>query len=155
MRFDTSQILDLAGISKEMLRHWKRALPPLFGRDGRSDRYSYAELVALCAIAQAVTKLTIPVSRFTDNAVWLFEEIERQLKPGGALLILCILPDRLTFLTERELANVEAGSFIRLDVVVDRLSTRAFSEEEQPQEAQLDLPFRDAKIMGIRITRRS
>ncbi len=150
MRFDTRQILELADISREMLRHWKKALPPLFGRDGRSDRYSYSELVAICVIAQAVTKLTIPVSRFTENAERLFEDIDRQLRPGGVLLVLCILPDQLIFVTEKELLNLEVGSFIRLDVVVDRLNARAFSEDGQPKQAQLDLPFSDAKVMAMR-----
>ncbi|RNJ41774.1 hypothetical protein B5V01_21485 [Mesorhizobium erdmanii] len=56
----------------------------------------------------------------------MFEQIERQLRPGRALLILCILPDRLDFLIESDLPDIEAASIIRLDLVVARLRARSF-----------------------------
>ena len=39
MRLETAQVLELLGLTKETLRHWKKVLAPLNGRDGRSDGY--------------------------------------------------------------------------------------------------------------------
>ena len=72
MRFSTKQVQELAGVRREQLRHWKKVLPPLSGRDGRADTYSFAELLALSTISILVDRLGIPVSRMVAPSSDLF-----------------------------------------------------------------------------------
>ncbi|MFV1493566.1 hypothetical protein VWX97_11350 [Phaeobacter sp. JH18-32] len=72
MRFSTRQVQELAGIRREQLRHWKKVLPPLAGRDGRADTYSFDEALSLSLIAALVNQLGIPVSRLIAPSSDLF-----------------------------------------------------------------------------------
>lgn len=140
MRFETAQILEITGIGKETLRHWKRVLTPIEKRDGRSHRYGYSELVSLCVIAQAVLKLAIPIGRFTEDAPWLFDEIEIQTKPGGNPKVLYIMGDGMLFGHENELPDAETISLIRVKSVIERVNSKIL-EVEDPPATQLDLPL--------------
>lgn len=152
MRFDTSQVLALAGITKETLRHWKRVLPPIYGRDGRSDGYTFQEVLALSIIARAVQDLAVPISRFTPTAEGLFAEIAAQIQPTGKPLVLCITRSDMIFTAPDQLPNVETIAIVRVEPIANKLR-RAVSEEPIETEAQLDLPFESAQIVGLRALR--
>lgn len=149
MRFETAQILEVTGIGKETLRHWKRVLTPIQNRDGRSQRYGYPELVSLCVIAQAVQALAIPIGRFANDAPWLFDAIEAQTKPGGSPMVLYIMREGMEFGHEHELPDAETISLIRVKSVIERIKSKILDVEESPA-AQLDLPFDTAKVVGLR-----
>ncbi len=152
MRYDTGQALALIGITKETLRHWKRVLPPIFGRDGRSDGYTFQEVLALSVIARAVQDLAVPISRFTSTAERLFENIAAQIQPSGKPLVLCITRDEMAFAAHDQLPNAETMAIVRVEPIASKLR-RAVSEEPVETEAQLDLPFNDARIVGLRALR--
>ncbi|NNM74196.1 hypothetical protein [Enterovirga aerilata] len=147
MRFETAQVLELAGISKETLRHWKGILAPISDHDGRSHRYTYPELVSLCVISQAVQKLGLPVSRFGETATWLFAEIEARTKPANLPMALLIVGSEMEFGDDRDLPEVETITVVRVDRVMERL--RATVLDPGPQIAQLDLPFEHAKVVAL------
>ena len=68
MRFNTGQVQELAGIRREQLRHWRKVLPPLAGRDGRTDVYTFGEALALAVLVALVEGLGISVSRLSACA---------------------------------------------------------------------------------------
>ena len=72
MQFSTRQVQELSGIRREQLRHWKKVLPPLSGRDGRADTYSFADVLALSTIAALVDRMGIAVSRLVVPSSDLF-----------------------------------------------------------------------------------
>lgn len=74
MRFNTTQMQQLTGVNREQLRHWRKVLPPLEGRDGRSDTYSFDEVVALAVLEGLVNGLRVSVSHLTDFSVELFTQ---------------------------------------------------------------------------------
>ena len=152
MRYDTSQVLTLIGITKETLRHWKRVLPPIFGRDGRSDGYTFQEVLALSIIARAVQDLAVPISRFTLTAESLFNEIAAQIQPSGKPLVLCITRNEMVFTEHDQVPNAETIAIVRVEPIANKLR-RAVSEEPIETEAQLDLPFDEARIVGLRALR--
>jgi DNA-binding transcriptional MerR regulator len=152
MRYDTSQVLALTGITKETLRHWKRVLPPLFGRDGRSEGYTFQEVLALAIIARAVQDLSVPISRFTAIAERLFTEVAAQIQPSGRSLVLCITRNEMAFAAHGELPNAETIAIVRVEPIANKLG-REVSEELMETEAQLDLPLGDARIVGLRALR--
>jgi hypothetical protein len=152
MRYDTGQALSLIGITKETLRHWKRVLPPIFGRDGRSEGYAFQEILALSVIARAVQDLAVPISRFTPTAERLFTEIAAQIQPSGKPLVLCITRDDIVFTAHDQLPNAETIAIVRVGPIANTLR-RAVSEEPIETEAQLDLPFNDARVVRLRALR--
>jgi hypothetical protein len=72
MRFNTGQMQELSGVRREQFRHWRKVLPPLMGRDGRADAYTFAEVLALTVIAQLVDGLGMPVAQLKGVAGDLF-----------------------------------------------------------------------------------
>lgn len=72
MRFNTGQVQELAGIRREQLRHWRKVLPPLAGRDGRTDVYTLGEALALAVLVALVEGLGISVSRLSGCAGEVF-----------------------------------------------------------------------------------
>jgi hypothetical protein len=155
MRFDTAQALKLAGITKETLRHWKRVLPPIYGRDGRSEGYAFHEVVALAVLARAVGELQVPISRFTSKAVQLFSELNAQIQLNDESLILCITRQDIVLVVFDRLPEGEAAmAIVRVAPVLQEIR-RAIGAAPLPINAQLDLPFDDAKIVGLRGLRSS
>lgn len=149
MRFETGQLRSLIGITTETLRHWKRALPPLFGRDGRSDGYVFHEVVALAVISAAVQQLAVPISRFTAVAERLFSEIAIQTQPGRKPLVLCITRDEVIFAIPGQLPEAETLAIVRVEPIVQRLLL-ALRPGPHQLEAQLDLPLEGARVVGLR-----
>jgi len=149
MRYDTGQVLTLTGISKETLRHWKRVLPPIYGRDGRSEGYTFHEVLALSIIARAVHDLAVPISRFTSTAERLFSDSAAEIRTTGRALVLCITGSQMTFTTEDKLPDTGTMAIVRIGPIADKLR-RSVSEDHAHTEAQLDLPFQEARIVGLR-----
>jgi hypothetical protein len=87
IRIETSQLLDLAGITSDKLRYWKDMLPPIKGRDGRKQGYSFAEAVAIAAIASAMTRFRMDISCFSEHADEFFERVGAAIEQGGAAIL--------------------------------------------------------------------
>ncbi len=148
MRFEAAEVLDLVGISKEMLRHWKKALPPIFGRDARSSRYSFEEVVALAVIARAVRDFAVPVSHFTYIAEKMFNEVGRHLQPPHVAQIVCITRNDVLFAPLDSVPDHDCMVIVHLERLL--VEIRANIEARGSQEAQLDLPLAGAKIAALR-----
>ncbi|WP_188055769.1 hypothetical protein [Sphingosinithalassobacter sp. CS137] len=86
----TAQVTELAGITGEQLRYWKGALRPIAKRDGRKKGYSFAELVAIAAIGEAMAQFSLDISRFQESAEDFFAAVEaivrEQQTPGMVYL---------------------------------------------------------------------
>lgn len=72
LRFNTAQMQQLSRVNREQLRHWRKVLPPLEGRDGRSDTYSFTEVVALAVLEELVNGLAVSVSHLSAFSSDLF-----------------------------------------------------------------------------------
>lgn len=135
MRFNTGQVQELAGIRREQLRHWRKVLPPLVGRDGRADLYEFAEVLALAVIAVLVDRMGVSVSRLSECATDIFALLAEQ-KDFSAL-------PRLLHVTQAgELAvdiepDCEAFVSVRIGCVFAEVRGRLAPE----QRRQLSLPL--------------
>lgn len=121
MHLVTAQALYLAGISKETLRHWKKVLPPLRDRDGRSRQYTLAEVAAMKVIAEADRQLGLPVSAFAGQASTLFEQIGNFLALDGPPMAVCLTRNELTFAPAQDLPKAEVVAIIQLRPLLQRL----------------------------------
>jgi hypothetical protein len=137
MRFNTAQVQELSGVRREQLRHWKKVLPPLLGRDGRSEQYSFAEVLAIAVVSSLVDDLGISVSRLTPCAGDLFALLHESDD-------LSTLPDAIHITID---GSIKVGEFpadvafatVRLFALVANLKGRL----APAQRRQLSLPLRD------------
>jgi hypothetical protein len=139
MRFDTAQVLEIVNISTETLRHWKRVLEPIRARDGRSQGYTFPELLALAVIAKAVHDLEVPISRFKAFAPNLFRDLsihagDRQQR------VLCITPAEMVLTSIDALPEAPAFAIVRIEPIFHALQSGVGIESE-PHNPQLSLPL--------------
>ena len=137
MRFETAQVLEVAGISKDTLRHWKKALPPIAHLDGRSAKYSLAELIGVCVVARAVEGLGVTVSHMAKCSQWLFSEVAVRCAHCSGVLYL--LPDGSGIWLEADRAHFEAAIVIKIDPIVEHIR-RSLAQGSVP-DIQLSLPL--------------
>lgn len=135
MRFNTAQLQELSGVRREQLRHWKKVLPPLFGRDGRCEQYTFPEVIAIAVVSAFVDNLGINVRKLRDCANELFALIHEYEDPGA-------LPTKLFLTPAGELFTIEpdgpAYAIVQLNDVVSQLRGRL----APAQRRQLSLPLR-------------
>jgi hypothetical protein len=62
MDFTPEQARTLAGVSRETLRHWRRAVPYLSGKAGKAARFTLTDVVGLAVIQEVVEKLGIQIA---------------------------------------------------------------------------------------------
>lgn len=140
MHFETAQVIDLVGITKEALRHWKTVLPPISGRDGRSGGYTFAEVLALALIAEAHRELDVPVSRFRDVAHRFFAEVFPVASHAKANdVVVSITRGDIGVHSLVDLPPASAMALLRIDPILQRLRKRLSGAWREPEEAQMSL----------------
>jgi DNA-binding transcriptional MerR regulator len=139
MRFETAQVLEIAGISKDTLRHWKKVLVPISRLDGRSVRYSLPELVAICVIARATQELGVTISQIAKSADWLFAEANDRLPTDHDGDIIYLLPDGTGVWSPSLLGDIDAAIKIRIGPILEKI--RLAPQQATQAKAQLVLPF--------------
>lgn len=150
MRFETNQVLEIVGISKDTLRTWKRHLAPIAAIDGRVGKYTFGQLLALFVIARASQDIGVPISRFQAYAESIFEAMEQQLLPDANPRVLVVIKDTMFFVDEAAVSLEDtAAAFVSVRrarlAIVNGLNEVA----PRPPEAQLELPLDGAKIVGL------
>lgn len=138
MRLETAQVLDLLGLTKETLRHWKKVLAPLSGRDGRSNGYTFDEVVALALIASATTNLQVPISRFSQVAYRLFQDVADHVDDTDTTTVLCITQGDVALYPIDKLPGDACLAFVRLAPTIRRLHQRLTPEPRVDPQLSLD-----------------
>lgn len=72
MLFNTGQVHELTGLKREQFRHWRKVLPQLHGRDGRSEQYSFSDVLALSVLKTMVHDFGVNVSNLAASAQDIF-----------------------------------------------------------------------------------
>jgi len=70
--YTPAQLRNVAAISQETFRHWKRALPPLCRGSGRSGRFTAGNLLAVVIIRGLTSDFSIRVGAISPIATPLF-----------------------------------------------------------------------------------
>lgn len=138
MLFETAQVLEIAGIGKDTLRHWRDKLPPLKEVDGRSRRYTLAELVAICVIACTTQKLGMNISHLRESADWLFTEVADRLSSTAEDGIVCFHSDGTATWADVIPTEVDCITAVRVRPILERIRR---APHESIKKRQLTLPF--------------
>jgi hypothetical protein len=140
MLFQPAQVLEIAGISKDTLRHWKKFIGPIAGVDGRRHQYTLTELVGICMIARAIQDLGLQISQFSGYADMLFLDLTLQLPPSGVPRVLCIVPNGMFFANAAELPDADAVAYIKILPIIDSVFS-TLDPKTRLAAPQLELPF--------------
>lgn len=120
MRFNTSQMQQLTGVNREQLRHWRKVLPPLEGRDGRSDTYSFSEVIAFAVLVELVNELRVSVSHLSDFSVDLFAQFSENDE-------LSSIPDSIYVTAEGtlslEIPKTDVFVTVRMQPIIERVTS--------------------------------
>ena len=73
IRFTQEQTRTLTGVSVETLRHWRKAVPYLRAKPGKSARFTFADIVGLAAIRELTTTFGVHITNVSAGVNALFE----------------------------------------------------------------------------------
>lgn len=137
MRFTPAQVVDLAGITAETLRYWKKSMPSLAGKRGHAPCYTRAEIVGLIVIRQLTRDFKMDVSVLAPQSDALFTLCSSQWALPNRRLIRVTCDGRVTsHETGFEMDFGEAVIVFPLDKAIQELDDRL---NEQEGAAQLEL----------------
>lgn len=137
MRFTPAQVVDLAGITAETLRYWKKSMPSLAGKRGHAPCYTRGEIVGLIVIRQLTRDFKIDVSVLAPQSDALFTLCTSQWAQPTRRLLRVTCDGRVTsHETGSEMDFADAVIVFPLDKAVQELDDRL---NEQEGAAQLEL----------------
>ncbi|TAL43036.1 MAG: DNA-binding protein [Methylovulum sp.] len=73
IQFTQEQARALTGVSVETIRHWRKTIPYLASKSGKSSRFTFADLVGLAVTNTLVTSLGIHISSLSGGVDALFK----------------------------------------------------------------------------------
>lgn len=73
MLYTQAQLRSAVGLGPEAIRHWRKVLPRLAAKRGRTSQFSFGDLLALAVIRELTECLGISVGRLGSASESLFE----------------------------------------------------------------------------------
>lgn len=146
IQYTGEQARTFAGVSPEAWRHWRKVIPCLAKKTGKSARFSAGELVALAALAAAVHTLDIGIAKFAERWDELFNLCTQQRPEALRSAVIMVTAEAIELSDPSRLLHEQPTILIPCEPIVDRLWDAAFSSKaEQPQ---MPLPFAPQAIGG-------
>jgi len=141
MEYTLSQFRDLVGLSLETHRHWKRVLPPVRRKAGRSPCFSVGDLIAGLVIRRLTEDVGVRVGSIVDLADEVFQLCSSPWATlEGATLSLDLRRRTCALLKGRSPNSpAELALTCRLDPILAEV--RASLLKDQAGVAQATLPF--------------
>lgn len=141
MEYTLSQFRDLVGLSLETHRHWKRVLPPVRRKTGRSPCFTVGDLIAGLVVRRLAEDAGVRVGSVVDFADELFQLCNLPWASLEGATICLDLRQRTCTLLKGRSANLMAELVLvcRLDPILAEV--RASLLKDQTGTAQAALPF--------------
>jgi hypothetical protein len=149
MRYRHSQVLELAGVSKDTIRYWKLHLAPLQRKDGRSQHYTFAEILAIAAIADAVSVFNVGVERLAPIADRIFELAAKAIELGREPGVLCLKAASVEWRPQPPHVVDACTLILPLEPLIRRLRARIANSAHNVPPAQYELPLPERIVIGL------
>ena len=81
IQFTQEQARTLTGVSVETIRHWRKTVPYLANKPGKSARFTFADVVGL-AVTQELNNIGVRIASVSVGVEALFQLLA-QAGPGG------------------------------------------------------------------------
>jgi hypothetical protein len=155
MEYTLSQFRDIAGLSVETHRHWKRILPPVRRRAGRSPCFTLGDLIAGLLVRRLTEEAGVRVGHLVDVADGLFDLCSSPWASlEGTTLVLDLR--RRTFVLSKGRASQPSSDFsliCRMEPILAEVRARLL--KDQSSTAQGSLPFPPIEVAVERPQRRA
>jgi hypothetical protein len=142
MKFTPGQVQEILQLSPAAFRHWKRALPPVGGRNGYTPCFSPTDLLAMAVIRALTEEIGIRVGQLGELSTDLFE---RCREPWAALERSAIVIEppasRVTVSPEaHRVATTGACVVVPLRPLIAALREHLLREAPEPDQESLRFP---------------
>lgn len=117
IHFTQEQARTLTGVSVETIRHWRKAIPYLASKPGKSARFTFADVVGL-AVTQEITNFGVRIANVSSGVEVLFRLLSETS--------LGVLEESMALVTST------AASIVRSDTVGTRLDCLGLVVPLQP-----------------------
>jgi len=147
IQFTTQQARIIAGVSPEAWRHWRKNLPYVQGKKGKAARFSIGEIVALCAVEEAVNTFGIRLTKLSDSFDQIFRTCAAMSPRKLRDYSLIIQPGEGT-VTETSLVQHlrKTAIIIPCAPIIDQVWKATFHENSDGH--QRNLPFPPSAVAG-------
>jgi len=77
IQFTQDQVRTLTGVSSEAVRHWRKAVPYLSAKTGKTARFSFADVIGLAVTMEIVHSLGVHIGTLSGGIDALFRLLSR------------------------------------------------------------------------------
>jgi hypothetical protein len=81
IHFTQEQARTLTGVSPETMRHWRKVVPHLGGKLGKSARFSFTDIISLLVVHELVAKFGIHIANIGEGVDALFRRLS-EVRPS-------------------------------------------------------------------------
>ena len=143
MKLSPGQIREVLGLSQDTFRHWKKALPPLAGRNGYRPCFTPGDLFAMALIRALTEDAGVRIGALHAVAAGLFDycgqhswaELER------STLVLELARVRVRFFADAHSPQPDGiGIIVPCRPIVADLRERLLMEKEDTEQGNLRFP---------------
>ncbi|WP_149539267.1 hypothetical protein [Siccirubricoccus phaeus] len=141
IHFTQEQARDVVGVSAEKLRHWRKTIPYLRRKAGKSARFTFSDLVGLAVTLEIVDRLGVGIASIQKGVDELFELLGQTDLTRLRQLVAVVSPDSVRLCSATELPWSDPGEpmiAVPCRPLVDRVSGHVLPITPKPQSA---LPF--------------
>jgi hypothetical protein len=142
------QLREILGLSEDTFRHWRRAIPPLAGRNGYRPCFTHGDLMATALVKSLVDEAGIKVGALSGIAPELFRLCQQTAWAALERTVLVIEPGKcqLSLAVSSPLSSPNGPVAIHVPCAPIVARVRARLLAEQPAEDQQPLRFPPAAI---------
>lgn len=141
LHFTQEQARDVVGVSVEKLRHWRKVVPYLHRKAGKTARFTFADMLGLAVTLQIVDGLGVGIANIGRGIDKLFDLLSRTEAARLSNMVAVVSADacRLCHAGEIPWSDVgEAVLAVPCWPLIERLSGQVLPIPSDPQSA---LPF--------------
>jgi hypothetical protein len=143
MKLSPGQIREILGLSQDTYRHWKKALPPLTGRNGYRPCFTTGDLFAMALVRALTEDAGVQISALSTVSMSLFDycgqhswaELERSTLVHELSLV------RARFFAESHRPELDGvGIVAPCRPIVADLRERLLLDKEDAEQGNLRFP---------------
>ena len=138
--YTQEQARTVTGIGQETLRHWRKLIPYLAAKSGKTARFSFGDFLGLSVTREVTGSLGVSISHVRDGIESLFRILSEEtvVHPGS----IAVLRNSTSFIVrESQLGSTggELAVLVPLDPVIESLQTTLLHGLKLPPQSVL--PF--------------
>lgn len=141
LHFTQEQARHIVGVSVERLRHWRKTVPYLKHKAGKTARFTFSDMLGLAVTLEVVDKLGLGIATLRTGLDELFEALSRTDSSLLADIVAVVSADGCRLCRVDQVPWSENGEVclsVPLWPIISRLSDQILPT---PPDAQSTLPF--------------